>query len=204
MYVYIIYLFSTFQRCEIYPFEFDYSELLMYFCYVYDKGALLYVQASRYGHSGVVALLIQHQADIHAKNRYGASALTLAARGGHIQTVKLLVESGVELNIASEGCEFTPLLAAALHGHDAVLRFLLDRGCDVNFRTPTSGLTPLMLAALNGHMTTAQILIEKGGDPNVVNVGDKTALGIATIRGKREVRGYLDRKTTNKPKVCKY
>ena len=152
----------------------------------------------------MVALLIQHQADIHAKNRYGASALTLAARGGHIQTVKLLVESGIELNCASEGCEFTPLLAAALHGHDAVLRFLLDRGCDVNFRTPTSGLTPLMLAALNGQMTTAQILIEKGGDPNVENVGDKTALGIATVRGKREVRGYLDRKTTNKPKVCKY
>ena len=149
-----------------------------------------------------MALLIQHQADIHAKNRYGASALTLAARGGHIQTVKLLVESGVELN--SEDCEFTPLLAAALHGHDAVLRFLLDRGCDMNYKTPTSGLTPLMLAALNGHMTTAQILIEKGGDPNVVNVGDKTALGIATVRGKREVRGYLDRKTANKPKVCKY
>ncbi|XP_076469827.1 ankyrin repeat and SAM domain-containing protein 6-like isoform X3 [Babylonia areolata] len=159
------------------------------------------LQASRYGHSNVVALLIQHQADIQAKNRYGASALTLAARGGHIQTVKLLVESGVDLNGASEGCEFTPLLAAALHGHDAVLRFLLDRGCDMNFCTPTSGLTPLMLAALNGHMTTAQILIEKGGDPNVVNVGDKTALGIATVRGKREVRGYLDRKTTNKPKV---
>ncbi|KAK7115007.1 hypothetical protein V1264_000957 [Littorina saxatilis] len=159
------------------------------------------LQASRYGHSSVVALLIQHQADIHAKNRYGACALTLASRGGHIQTVKLLVESGVDLNSESEGCEFTPLLAAALHGHDAVLRFLLDRGGDVNFRTPTSGLTPLMLAALNGHMTTAQILIEKGGDPNVVNVGDKTALGVATVRGKREVRGYLDRKTTNKPKV---
>lgn len=164
---------------------------------------LIHFQASRYGHSSVVALLIQHQADIHAKNRYGACALTLASRGGHIQTVKLLVESGVDLNSESEGCEFTPLLAAALHGHDAVLRFLLDRGGDVNFRTPTSGLTPLMLAALNGHMTTAQILIEKGGDPNVVNVGDKTALGVATVRGKREVRGYLDRKTTNKPKVCK-
>ncbi|KAK7497632.1 hypothetical protein BaRGS_00011027 [Batillaria attramentaria] len=140
------------------------------------------LQASRYGHTGVVALLVQHQADIHAKNRYGASALTLAARGGHIQTVKLLAESGVDLNGMSEGCEFTPLLAAALHGHDAVLRFLLDRGCDVNFRTPSSGLTPLMLAALNGHMTTAQILIEKGGDPNVTNVGDRTALGVATVR----------------------
>ena len=60
-----------------------------------------------------------------------------------------------------------------------------------------------MIAALNGHMTTAQIIIEKGGDPNMTNVCGKTALEIATIRDKREVRGYLDRKTTNKPKTCK-
>jgi ankyrin repeat protein len=163
-----------------------------------------YVQACRYGHSGVVALLVQHQADITVKNRYGACALTLAARGGHLGTIKLLAEAGLDLGGTSEGCEFTPLLAAALHGHDAVVRFLLDRGCDVNARTPTSGLTPLMLAAINGHMTTAQILIEKGGDPNLINVSEKTALGIATMRGKREVRGYLDRKTSNKPKPCEF
>ena len=59
---------------------------------------------------------------------------------------------------------------------------------------------PHMLAALNGHMTTAQIVVERGGNPNVMNVGDKSALGIATVPSKQEVRGYMDRKTTNKPK----
>ncbi|KAH9515488.1 Ankyrin repeat and SAM domain-containing protein 6 [Bulinus truncatus] len=159
------------------------------------------LQAARYGHTNIVALLHQHQADINAKTRYGASAMTLAAKGGHVQTVKFLIESGLDMNDVGDGCEFTPLLVAAQHGHDAVLRVLLDRGCDVNFSTPSTGLTPLMTAALNGHMTTAQIIIERGGDPNTINVCDKTALEIATIRDKREVRGYLDRKTTNKPKM---
>ncbi|XP_071091432.1 ankyrin repeat and SAM domain-containing protein 6-like [Haliotis cracherodii] len=160
------------------------------------------MQACRYGHSNVVGTLLQNQADINANNRYGASALTLAGRGGHVATVGMLVDYGIDLNGSGGVCEFTPLLAAAQHGHDTVVRFVIDRGCDVNYRTPSTGLTPLMLAALNGHMTTSQILIEQGGDPNLVNVNNKTALAIATIRRKREVRGYLDRKTTNKPEVA--
>lgn len=162
------------------------------------------LQAARFGHNSIVGLLSQHQADVHARTRYGSNALSLAAKGGHLQTVKLLIELGLDPSgfmAGGDGCEFLPTLAAAQCGHDAVLRVLLDRGCDVNFYTPSSGLTPLMIAALNGHMTTAQIIIEKGGDPNMVNVCGKTALEIASIRDKREVKGYLDRKTTNKPKT---
>lgn len=105
--------------------------------------------------------------------------------------------------ISGKDCEITPLMSAAQNGHDSVLRLLLDRGYEVNYQTPSNGLTPLMAAAQNGHMTTAQVLIERGGDPNLTDINNRTALEIATIRGKREVRGYLDRKTTNKPKVCK-
>lgn len=160
------------------------------------------MHASRNGHPIIVATLLQQrQADINAVTGLGASALTFAARGGHIQVVRQLVEAGIELTLSggANECDFTPLLAAALYGHDAVLRFLLDRGCDVNFRTSTSGLTPLMVAALNGHMKTAQILVERGADPNVTNADNRTALDIATMRMKREVAAYLDRKTTNKP-----
>lgn len=156
------------------------------------------MQAARHGHANIVTLLLQHQVDINATNSFGASSLTLAARGGHLQVVRLLVEAGADINGSSQ-CEYTPLMTAAQQGHDAVLRLLLDRGCEVNYRTPSTGITPLMLASLNGHMTTAQILIERGGDPNLINVLDHTALAIAAIRGKREVRGFLDRKTTNKP-----
>lgn len=155
------------------------------------------MQASRHGHANIISLILQHQIDINATTAYGVTALTLAARGGHLQVVRLLVEAGIDIN-GSSSCEYTPLMAAAQHGHDTVVRLLLDRGCDVNYRTPSTGITPLMLAALNGHMTTAQILIERGGDPNLSNVLEHTALAIAASRGKREVRGFLERKTTNK------
>lgn len=62
-------------------------------------------------------------------------------------------------------------------------------------------MTPLMCAAINGHMTTAQNLMERGCDPNLSDCNDKTALQLAQERGKREVIGFLDRKTSNKLSV---
>ena len=59
-------------------------------------------------------------------------------------------------------------------------------------------MTPLMCAAINGHMTTAQILMESGCDRNLTDVNDKTALQLAHDKGKKEVFGFLDRKTSNK------
>ena len=158
--------------------------------------------AARHGHVSVVELLLQNQADLNARTKLGANAITLAARGGHLQTCKLLIEAGIDLNpstgIGNSSCEFTPLMVAAHHGHDSVVRYLLDRGCDINHQTPSMGINALMLAALNGYMTTSQILVERGADPNLTNINDHTPLQVATVAGKDEVQGYLDRKTTNK------
>ena len=158
------------------------------------------MHACRNGHTDVVITLLQRQADISVKTRYGILAVTLAARGGHMQVVRKLVEAGIDLNNSGNGCmcEFTPLLVSAEHGHDAVLHFFLDRGCDVNYKTASTGLTPLMLAAVNGHLKTAQILVDNGADANLTSMNNRTALDMATVMGKSEVSSYLDRKTTNK------
>ena len=53
--------------------------------------------------------------------------MTLAARGGHLQTCRLLIEAGIDLNpatgIGASSCEFTPLMVASHHGHDALVRY---------------------------------------------------------------------------------
>ena len=45
--------------------------------------------AARHGHANVVNLLIQNQADVNAETKLAANALTVAARGGHLQVRQL-------------------------------------------------------------------------------------------------------------------
>lgn len=57
----------------------------------------------------------------------GWTPLTVAAREGHIEVVRLLVKSGADIN-AEEGGGNTPLFWAAYYGHAPVVEYLLSSG----------------------------------------------------------------------------
>lgn len=175
------------------------------------------LHACRHGHTGVATLLLQRGASPRARTRLGVDALVLAVRGGHTQTARLLLDAGAASGgggVAGSGgagaagagsdgpaCELSALAVAALTGHDPLLRLLTDRGWDAGERAPATGTTPLMCSAMNGHTVTAQALVERGCDPNVEDINGKTALQLAVDQGKKEVRSFLDRKTTNKSRM---
>jgi uncharacterized protein len=71
----------------------------------------------------------------------GMTALLFAAREGHMDAVRALVEGGADLNVAN-GDKFTPLVMTIINGHYDVAQYLLDHGADPNLAT-VSGLTPL-------------------------------------------------------------
>jgi len=71
----------------------------------------------------------------------GMTALLYAAREGHTEAAKALVEAGANLNQLSAD-KFSPLVEAAANGHFDLARYLLDHGADPNPAT-TSGLTAL-------------------------------------------------------------
>jgi len=72
----------------------------------------------------------------------GMTALLYAAREGHAQSVKALVEGGANLNLASTGTKFSPLGMAITNGHLTIAKYLLDKGADPNPAT-ISDLTAL-------------------------------------------------------------
>jgi ankyrin repeat protein len=71
----------------------------------------------------------------------GMSALLYAAREGHMDTVRVLVEGGANLNAVSAD-KFSPLVEAITNAHFDLAMYLLQHGADPNLATVT-GLTAL-------------------------------------------------------------
>jgi ankyrin repeat protein len=65
----------------------------------------------------------------------GMTALHLAARDGHIEAVRALVEGGADVNEVSGGEKVSPIVIAICNGHYELAKFLLDRGADPNLAT---------------------------------------------------------------------
>jgi ankyrin repeat protein len=114
----------------------------------------------------------------------GFAPLLLAAREGHLDAVKALVDAGAAVNRVSTGDKTSPLMIATINGHFDLAKFLLDRGADPMLASE-NGVTPLY-AALNcqwapkanypqprahlqqktTYLDLMQALLEKGADPN--------------------------------------
>ncbi len=72
----------------------------------------------------------------------GLTALLLAVREGHQETVKVLQTGGVDINQVSAGDHTSPLLMAAINGHYDVAMQLLAAGANPNVASD-AGATPL-------------------------------------------------------------
>jgi cytohesin len=128
----------------------------------------LLVTARPYGAAKSVELLLNAGAHVNATNIFGASALMAAAASGDLDTVRLLVKRGADVNAHSRGSEPTviwgggrsPLMWAAFRGDRAMARFLIDSGADVN---ASEGFgSALSQAAWNDQAEMASYLLKRG------------------------------------------
>jgi ankyrin repeat protein len=132
-----------------------------------QQTALMWAIAEK--HHAVVRSLLAHRADLHARTAVrGAAArprsatvaqtpveigtggsggftpLLFAARVGDVESLRLLVEHGADVNeVGADGS--SPLIVATLRGHVPAAIFLLSKGADANAHGP--GYTALHWAA---------------------------------------------------------
>ena len=66
-----------------------------------QSGSTLLATAALMEHTEIVALLLEHGADINGRSRDGGTALHAAAFLGRIETVKFLLEKGADANLQS-------------------------------------------------------------------------------------------------------
>lgn len=150
------------------------------------NGTTLLMYSARHGNLDLAEFLLNGKANVRATNRYGDTAASIAALGGHLQMVQRLVEAGAEL----AGPGWNPLHYAAFAGHAEVVRYLVSMKAPLDDRAP-NGQTALMLAARNGHLEVVRLLIDADADMDLEDGDGNTALGIARKAGNRDIAEYL-------------
>jgi ankyrin repeat protein len=103
--------------------------------------------------------LLRTGANPNAANRYGVTALSLAATNASAPAVDLLLKAGAHPTDAI-------LMTAARSGNADVVRMLLVQGAAANARESSLGETALMWAAAENHPDAVRMLLEFGADRN--------------------------------------
>ncbi len=77
-----------------------------------------------------VRQLLRSGADVNARDRYGQTALMLAAHRGHREMVDTLIQSGADLNVTAKN-NLSALMLAVIGGHAAIAQRLARAGADL-------------------------------------------------------------------------
>ena len=147
--------------------------------------ALMWAAANR--NPAVTRVLLEHGAAVDARTRTvrqlrgvglqsttspagatffdagGFTALLFAARHGDVESARLLLDAGADVNgPAADGNG--PLVLAAMSGHGRLAELLLERGADPH--AAGAGYTALHAAVLRADPALLQALLAAGADPN--------------------------------------
>ena len=148
------------------------------------------------------SILKDGKAGINAKDKNGNTALMLASSYGHLEIVKLLVESGADINAKNNDGDnslmsfFNSPIRYSPHsylGEAAIavkyegVKYLLENGADINSKDKY-GNTALMRASEFGRLEIVKFLVENGANINIKNKKCKTALDLAW---KEEIKEIL-------------
>lgn len=130
-------------------------------------------------------LLIRAGADPNAANKEGETGLMCAARGGELESVRMLISAKADVNTADMMGNTALLNAAGMlrsrmesfkveeQAVTTMVQLLLGAGADVKAKTKNEGATALHAAAREGHTNAAALLIKAGAGVNEKTKIDK-------------------------------
>jgi len=127
-----------------------------------NQTPIMWAAAER--HADVVGALIAAHADLKAHTKEGFMPIHFAARVGDLESIKLLLAAGVDVNIQTQ----TNQAPSAADSEEPAITIGLTRAARVG---GAPGYTPLLVATLRAQVEVALYLLDHGADPNIEAAG---------------------------------
>jgi ankyrin repeat protein len=161
----------------------------------------LFVAAMSEPSASIVRHLVSKGARLEARDAFQNTALTAATMGNDLDTIRLMVAAGIDVNAAGV-TGVTPLLGAAYHGNAAAVKLLLEKGARTSVvaaapvlfppESPKSGpvalteVTPLMIAAARETPEVVKMLLDAGAPVNAKDGRGMTPLMFAIAKSRQQ------------------
>ncbi|KAL9133097.1 MAG: hypothetical protein Q9175_005728 [Cornicularia normoerica] len=114
-----------------------------------------------------------------------ASSLYYASGAGLLESVKMLLGKGADIN--APGGEFgSSLIFALTGGYTEIVQLLLEKGADINAQDAVYG-NALTAASTKGYTEIVQLLLKKGANINAQDAVYGNALTAASTKGYTEI-----------------
>jgi len=150
-----------------------------------SRGQTALMWAAGQGHPAAVGALLRHGADVHARSDTWSQVMAVpphadpsnqqsvphgndtpllfAARVGDVESARLLIDAGADVNDA-DAWGVSATTYAAHSGFHELLELLLERGADPNAQE--AGFSPLHAAVMRRDLDMARTLLEHGAEPD--------------------------------------
>lgn len=139
----------------------------------YAGQTAVHVAAER-GHKRIVSLLISKGFDLTSEDYNNETPLSLACKGRHIQTARLILS-----NLNQQ--DYRVFLCVLQNDHVELLDLLIEYNYNVNFVSPEHG-APLIVALQNEKHDMVRYLLSKEANPNILQ-GNQRPVHFAAAKG---------------------
>ena len=150
------------------------------------KPPISFVDACAQGYVEIVELFLQSGQDVHAQFLVTEklyfldySAIHIAAMGGHVQVVEILLSYGADKEMPSRASRKRPLHLAVEAGHVAMVRYFLDKGSDIAASDGASAQA-IHYAAGCGFMEMLSFLLGRGATISSTTIEGAQPLHVAS------------------------
>lgn len=151
-----------------------------------------FLEACFRGHTNIVKAMLQHGADVNAKDKYGATALHYACFKKNCDIARLLLERRAEVN--TRDCDGRSPLYDLIRNdgreHD-IIHILIERGSDLTIAGKDDGNTPLHWACFSENIGSVRLLLEHGADAEASNKPGLTPFDLALRVSDENARGEI-------------